>query len=135
MAVLVLTTTYVSLNATDLSTYMKKAELAIEVAEEDVTSFSSAGWKAVTGGLKSGTLALTANDDFAVGLLDQIMYPLVGTNVAFEIRPTSAAASTSNPKWTGTVLINSHKVGGGVGEVAEKDWSLPTSGAVTRATA
>ena len=135
MAVLVLTAEFISLNATDLSSYMKKGELAIEVAEEDVTAFASAGWKAVTGGLKSGTLSLTANDDFAVGLLDAIMWPLLGTNVAFEIRPTSAAASTSNPKWTGTVLINSHKVGGEVASVAEKDWSLPTSGAVARATA
>ena len=135
MAVMCLTAEYISLNASDLKTYCKKAVLTVDVADEEVTTFNSAGWKEVIGGLKSGTLALTFNDDFAASAFDSILWPLLGTVVAFEIRPTQSAVGTSNPKWTGSVLITGSSAGGEVGKVAEKDLTFPTSGAVTRATA
>ncbi len=135
MAVLVLTSTYLSLNASDVSAYAKKIELGVEVEEQDATDFASSGWREYVGGLKAGTLSFDANDDFANSALDSILWPLLGTVVTFEVRPTSSVVGTSNPKWTGSVLINGHKAGGGVGELAEKSHSYPTSGAVTRATA
>lgn len=134
MAVMCLTAEYITINASDLKTYVKKAELTVEVDDLETTNFASAGWKEVIGGLKSGTLAITANDDFAASQLDSIIWPLLGTVVLFEVRPTQGAASTSNPKFTGSVMINSTTAGGDVGSLAEKDFSFPTSGAVTRAT-
>lgn len=135
MAVLVLTSTYLSLNATDLSSYAKKIELAVDVEQLDATDFASGGWKENVGGLKAGTVSFDANDDVAASALDSIMWPLLGTVVAFEVRMTSAVVGTSNPKWTGSVLITGHNVGGDVGALGEKSFSLPTSGVVTRATA
>ena len=134
MAVMCLTGMYVSLNSSDLSSWAKKAELTVEVDEVDVTAFGDSGWKKVIGGLKSGTLAITANDDVAASQIDSILWPLLGTVVAFEVRATQSAVGTSNPKYTGNVLITGHKLGGDIGSAAEKDLSLPTSGAVTRAT-
>lgn len=134
MAAMVLTAAYCTLNATDIKSYAKKVELTVDVADEEVTNFASAGWKEVLGGIKSGTLAVTLNDDVAASAIDSIIWPLLGTVVAFEVRATQAAVGTSNPKYTGSVLINGTKIGGDVGSVAEKDLSLPTSGAVTRAT-
>lgn len=134
MAVLVLTSTYLSINASDLSAYAKKIELAVDVDQLDATDFASAGWKENVGGLKAGTLSFDANDDFAASQLDSILWPLLGTVVAFEMRPTSAAVGTSNPKWTGNVLITGHNAGGDVGALAQKSNTYPTSGAVTRAT-
>jgi len=134
MAVMCLTAEYITINASDLKTYVKKAELTVEVDDLETTNFASAGWKEVIGGLKSGTLAITANDDFALRRTDSIIWPLLGTVVLFEVRPTQGAASTSNPKFTGSVMINSTTAGGDVGSLAEKDFSFPTSGAVTRAT-
>jgi len=134
MAVLVLTSTYLSLNASDLSAYAKKIELAVDAEQLDATDFASGGWKESVGGLKSGTVSFDANDDVAAAALDAIMWPLLGTVVAFEVRMTSAIVGTSNPKWTGSVLITGHNVGGDVGALAEKSYSLPTSGVVTRAT-
>lgn len=134
MAVLVLTSTYLSLNATDLSSYAKKIELAVDAEQLDATDFASGGWKESVGGLKSGTISFDANDDVAASALDSIMWPLLGTVVAFEVRMTSSAVGTSNPKWTGSVLITGHNVGGDVGTLAQKGYTLPTSGTVTRAT-
>lgn len=134
MTAMVLTAQYLTINGQDWKTYAKKSELTVEVDEQDVTTFASAGWKEVTGGLKSGTLAITLNDDVTASSIDSLLWPLLGTVVAFESRLTQAAVGASNPKYTGSVLINSTTFGGDVGSVAEKDLSFPTSGAVTRAT-
>lgn len=136
MPKMVLLAEFVSLNGTDLSDYTKKAELTTKVEEKDVTTFGSDGWKELLGGLKSGEIALDFLQDFANSALDSIMWPLLGTVVPFEVRPDNAAASTSNPSYTGSVLINGwNPIQGSVGDEATVGVSFPTSGAVSRATA
>ncbi len=135
MPKLVLTAAYVSLNSVDRSGYTKKLQLATEVEEKDVTTFADLGWKVVIGGLKSGTLAATFNQDIATGLLDETMWPLLGSVVPFEVRLLNTAVGASNPKYTGSVLVKTWTpAAGGVGDVAEVDVSWPTSGVITRAT-
>ncbi|MET9876575.1 phage tail tube protein [Actinacidiphila glaucinigra] len=136
MPKMVLTSEYLSIGGTDLSNFTSKAEVAVEVEEKDVTTYGSAGWKEVIGGLKSGTIAIEFKQDFAASQLDSIMWPLFGTVVAFEVRPTSAVVGTSNPKWTGSLLVKAwNPITGSVGDEASVSVSYPTSGAVTRATA
>lgn len=136
MAFMVLTAEYISLAANDLKAYCNKAELSVEVEEKDVTTYASAGWKEMIGGLKSGELGLEFKTDFAASALDSILWPLFGTVIAFEVRPTQSAVGTSNPKWTGNVLVKELKpISGGVGDEASQSVSFPTTGAVTRATA
>jgi hypothetical protein len=133
---MVLTATYVALNSVDRSSWCKKAELAVEVEEKDVTTFVSLGWKEVKGGLKSGGLAIEFFNDIADNQLDETMWALLGTVVTFEVRADNAAVGVSNPKYTGSVLVkNLTPIGGGVGDVNSASYTYPTSGAVTRATA
>ena len=133
---MVLTAQYLSINGTALSSYTKKAELSVEVEDKDVTTYASLGWKEVLGGLKSGELACEFLQDFAASQLDSIMWALLGTVVTFEVRADQAAVGTSNPKYTGSILIkNWNPIEGSVGDEATVGVSFPTSGAVTRATA
>lgn len=135
MAKQVLLQSYVALNSTDLSTYTSKIELTVEADEKDTTTFGSGGWHENLGGIKSATLALTFKQDVAAAAIDSIMWPLFSTQVTFETRLNNSAVSTSNPKYTGTVLIKQwNPISGSVGDVAEVSVSYPTSGAVTRAT-
>lgn len=135
MAKMVLLASFVSIGGNDLSSYANKIEVTAEVEDKDVTTFGSGGWKEVLGGLKSGTLAVEFKQDFAVSALDAIMWPLFGTVVAFEVRASNAAVGTSNPKYTGNVLIKEWKpISGSVGDDASVSVSFPTSGAVSRAT-
>ena len=135
MAKFVLTGVYLSLNATALASNIRKAELSVEVEDADVTNFGSGGWTEVIGGLKSGELSIEFLQDVAASALDSIMWPLLGTVVAFELRATQSAVGTSNPKYTGNVLINGwNPIEGGVGDEATVSVSFPTSGAITRAT-
>jgi len=132
----VLTQVFLSLGGTDVSAYCTKAEFKRATEDKETTTFGSLGAKEFIGGLKSGSLELEFLNDFATGLLDQIMDALVGTVVAFEIRPTQAVVGVSNPKRTGNVLIDSwDAISGSVGDVASVACSYPTTGVVTRATA
>ncbi|POG47097.1 hypothetical protein BV881_12210 [Streptomyces sp. ZL-24] len=135
MAKMVLLAAYVSLNGTDLSEYTRKAELTVEVEDKDVTTYASLGWKEVLGGLKSGELSLEFLQDVAATEIDSIMWPLLGTVVPFAVRLDSSAVGTSNPQWSGNVLINGwNPIEGGVGDEAAVSVGYPTSGAVARAT-
>ncbi|MFF2331825.1 MULTISPECIES: hypothetical protein [unclassified Streptomyces] len=135
MPKMVLTAEYLALNGVDLSEYTRKAELSVEVEEKDVTNYASLGWKELLGGLKSGELGCEFLQDYAATRIDSIMWPLLGSVVSFEVRPTNAVVGTSNPKYTGSVLIKEWKpIEGGVGDEATSSASFPTSGAVLRAT-
>jgi hypothetical protein len=135
MPKMVLLAQYLSINANVLNTYTKKAELTVEVEDKDVTTFASLGWKEVLGGLKSAELGCEFLQSFTLAELDAIMWPLLGTVVPFEVRADQAAVGTSNPKYTGSILINGWSpLAGSVGDEATVSQGFPTSGAVTRAT-
>ena len=135
MAVFALTNEFLSLNGSSaVNDHVKSATLTVDVAQLDSTAMGDS-WVKVIGGLKSGTLAITYNDDFAVSNVDALLWPLLGTVVTFEVRPDAGAVSTSNPKYTGSVLISAHSVGGSAGDLAAKELTFQTSGTITRATA
>lgn len=125
---------FVSLNATDISAYCKSCQLSIEADNLDSTNFGSGGWQENLAGIRSSKLEITVLDDVAASAVDSILWPLFATVVAFEVRLNSSARSTSNPSYTGNVLIAQHSLGGDVGDLATIDLSFPTSGAVTRLT-
>lgn len=136
MAKMVLTAASVTINSVDYSDRCSKAQLAVEVEEKDVTTFASLGWTEVLGGLKSGTLSLTFKNDIADNDIDEEMWALLGTVSTFEVKLTQAAVGTSNPKYSGSVLVKSWSpLNGSVGDVAEVEVQYPTSGVVTRAVA
>jgi len=138
MAKMVLTAEQLTVNATDLTALgvVKSAELTIDVEEKDVTNYASDGWKEVLGGLKSGSLKINFFQDYAAGAIDSIMWPLLGTVVAFLVRPTTAVIGASNPQYSGSILISGWSaVEGSVGDEATASVTYNTSGEVTRAVA
>lgn len=138
MPKMVLLAAVVSIAGNDLSEYCSKVELAVEVEEKDVTVYTSLGWKESIGGLASGNLGLGLKQDVATTKIDSIMWPLFLTRTpqTFAVRSDDGAVTSSNPQWSGSVLIKEWKpIMGSVGDVAEVDVSYPTSGEVVRATA
>lgn len=135
MPKMVLLAQFLSINSNVLNTFTKKAEVTVEVEDKDVTNYASAGWKEVLGGLKSGEVACEFLQDFAASQLDALMWPLLGTVVPFEVRADQGVVSTTNPKFTGNILIKGwNPIEGSVGDEATVGLTFPTSGAVTRAT-
>lgn len=132
MGIYALTSQVVTLNSVDYSDHLKSATLTLDAAQLDTTDFASGGWTEAIGGLKSGTLSLEFMDDVADNDVDEELFALLGTVVAFAIKATSGAISASNPEYQGSVLVTGHSLGGAVGDLASKSLSFPTSGAITR---
>lgn len=134
MALLVFTDAFILINAVNMSAMAKECSLEVEAEALDSSAFGS-GWKGNTAGLKSGNFGIKFNQDFAAAQVDALLWPLFGTNVAFELRPTSAARSATNPAYTGTLLIKQYTpLVGQVGALVEPNFTWPTSGTVSRAT-
>lgn len=134
MAVFAYTDGFVLINAINFSTWTKSVSLDVDVDDLDTTAMGAGGWRSRIGGLRTGTLALTLLNDFAAATVDDRLWPLLGTVVSFEVRPTTAARSATNPALTGSILVAEYSFGGSVGDVAEFSASFPTTGAVVRAT-
>ena len=138
MAKYIVTSNTVSLNGTDISASVARAELVISSTEVDVTDFASGGWTEVVGGLKSGSVSLDFHSDYGVGGLSTVVSEdLVGTiGTVVIIAGNGTAASSTTPEFTAECLISSvTSVSGAVGDLSTFSVTWPTSGEVTKATA
>ena len=134
MAKFVLTDASLVINSVDLSDHVASVTLELNSEEIDTTSFGST-FMSKTGGLKSGTLSIDFQQDFASSEVDQTMFPLFGSTTTFVLKATSGSVSATNPSYSGSILVNQHiPVANAVGELATMSVSFPTSGTITRAT-
>lgn len=134
MAVFVAQDFKTTLNGTNISSWLTQVEMSFDVNDVETTSFGNT-WKTRVAGLKSGSVKLQLNQDFAASAVDATIYPLLGTVGTIVITPTSTAVSSVNPAYTATVLINGYGVQGNIGDLSTVSVTWPITGAVTRATA
>ena len=137
MAKYVVTGNKVTINGTNLSDSIARAELVINVADVDTTDFGSNGYTELIGGLKSGTVSIDFHQDYASASVEATIFPLLGSiATAVIIAGNGTAASSTTPAYTATVLVNNWSpVAGAVGDLSTVSVSWPTSGAITKATA
>lgn len=137
MAKYVVAGTTVTLNGSDVSSNVARAEIVINSAEVDTTDFGSNGWTEVVGGLKSGSVSLDFHSDFGSGAVSNLLQDLVGTiGTVTVIAANGTAASATTPTYTAECLINSFTpIAGAVGDLATFSVTFPTTGEVTYATA
>jgi len=139
MAQIVLTDAFVSLGGTNVSDHVTSVTINFERDEVEATAMGDSTHGQLLG-LKNWSVELELQQDFAASSIDSILWAAVNTptTVAFEIRPTSGAASATNPKYTGTGYVPSYSpLSGGVGELATTQARIiPAKGqpGLTRAT-
>lgn len=130
----VLTDAYIVIDSNVVSDHGNKVQINAVVEEKDTTAFGQT-WKRRVGGLKDGSVDFSFLNDYVAANLDAIFWPLLGTVVTFEIRPTSDTVGAGNPSYEGSLLIKEWKpIMGAVGDLATVDVSFPVDGAVTRTT-
>lgn len=123
MAKLVLVNAFVLVNASDISNHVQSVNIEGQRTEVDVTSMGDTNSEIVLG-LGDVTITVTVFNDYAVGSLDSILFPLWQTNTPFavEVRPVNGARSTSNPAYTMTSLLpNYSPIAGSVGDAVTTD--------------
>ncbi len=134
MANLVLTNAYVSLNAVNMSALVRSVTLNYSAELQDDTAMGDTARSRI-GGLKDWTLEIEFFQDYAASQTDATLFSLVGTTFAVEVRPTTSAASPTNPKFTGTGILESYQpLGGTVGENAMAPVTIRGVGALQRGT-
>jgi len=133
MARLVLTNAYVVLGASsDISDHVASITLSSSFDIVETTAFGDTAKKRVAG-LADNSLTLELHQDYATSSIESIIYPLLGTAVAFEVRPVNTTVGATNPKYTGSVLVTEWTpLNGSVGELATASITWPISGAITK---
>jgi hypothetical protein len=135
MAKIVLKNAYLSIAANTLSGDVKQVGITYSAQALDNTSMGE-NTKTSQGGLFDWPVTLELFQDWTAAALDSILFPLVGTVVAIEIRPDAGARSTSNPAYTGNALLESYEpISGSVGQMAMTKISLKPAGDLSRLTA
>jgi hypothetical protein len=136
MAILAFTNAKVTVNAVDLSDHCKEVSVEFDAADLDSTVFSSAGWTSHLGGLKSGKVDITFNQDYAASKVDATLWAALGTSVAITVKAVNTTTSATNPEYQFNALVNQVPgPSGKVGDILEAKISWPIDGAVTRAVA
>lgn len=113
------------------------ATISIEADDVETTTFSDGGWRTRIGGLKGGSVDFEFLQDFGVGGVDALFWPLLGGTASITIRPGgSAAVGTANPEYRFDAgIFQYNPMDSAVGDLATVSVSFPITGAVTRATA
>jgi len=131
----VTTKPYLSVNAVNLSAWLRSLEVNEEVETQDDTVSGDTA-RSHAPGLRVNRLRAVFNQDYAAGGPDATLAGAEGTIVAVEWRPSTDPVSASNPKRTGNALITRYRpVGQTVGELATCEVEMVGVGTWTRATA
>lgn len=141
MANLVLNDAYVAFNSTALSTAVQQVSINFTRDQADDTVMG-ANTKSNFPAMKNWTASITLAQDFDASQLDSILFTLANgssTQARFSVdfRPTSAAVSTQNPRYTSYAMISDYGImSGSVGDFAQATISLvaaksSTGGATT----
>ncbi len=120
----------------DLSDHIESLVINYTTDVPEITSMGDNARRRVFG-LTDFSIDVTFRQDYDAGEVDATFFDEVGSAAEdIEIRPTSAAVSPTNPKFTGNVLLAAYNpVGGSVADVAGGTISLMGDGTLTRATA
>ena len=137
MAKFVTTNPVIVIGGSTVTASCASATISIEADDVETTSFGTDGWRTRIGGLKGGTVDFEFHQDFAVGGIDALLWPLLGGTTSVTIRPGgSAAVGSSNPEFRFDCLVAQiNPMDSAVGDLATTSVSFPITGAVTRATA
>lgn len=135
MATFVLTDAFVSVGGVDLSDHVRQVTLNVSADQQENTAMG-ATFRSRQGGLKDWSVSLEFNQDFAAGEVDATLWPLLGTNAAVVVRPTSAAVSATNPQYAGDVVVSQvNPISSGVGDLATTSITWQGAGELARTTA
>jgi hypothetical protein len=132
----VIRTPYVSLDGTDVSSFISEVQVNMTAADVDVTASGSGGRQHLAG-IRDDNFQLTAFSAFGASSIDSVINPkfqAAGT-LAVIIGVSSGTGSTLNPKYSGSCpLLTYSPLAGKIGDAATTTLTLPVSGTITVST-
>lgn len=135
MAAFVITAPVITINGVDLSDHIDSVEINDETADVKTTNFGSSGNETRTGGLKSGSITISMQQDYATSKVDATLWAARGTAITVTVKATSASTSATNPLYSGSYLVTQYKpVSGKTGDLSMLSVTWPRTGDLTRTT-
>jgi hypothetical protein len=134
MAKFVATDYNITFGTADWSSSIAAVTLDITAETADTTAFGST-YRSFISGLKVASLTVDFHQDFAAGAVDATFFPLLGSAIAFQIKPTSGSVTATNPAYSGTAIVSQYTpFANSVGDLATQSLAWTVSGPVTRST-
>lgn len=130
MATLIYTDAYLMVNSVVLSGWLRSLTINYEAEMLDDTVMGTSGTRSNRPGLKNWSMDAEFLQDFAAGAVDATLFSLVGAApFPIEARPTSAAVSATNPKYTGNAVLETYPpLSGEVGVLGSVSASFRSGG-------
>ena len=102
MAKIVLKDANIVVAGTDLSDHVSSVTLESSADEVEFTAMGPGGFREYGQGLKTASISLEVFQDHAAASVDSVLFPLYDSGGTFSVivKPTSAAVSGTNPKYT-----------------------------------
>jgi hypothetical protein len=120
MALFALTDAFISINGVTLSDHAKSVTCEDSRDQVDFTAFGATS-KVYGKGLGDAKITVEFFQDFAAAKVHATLQPLIGstTPIVVEVRPTSAARSTTNPAILMSALLFSYSgLAGSIGDAS-----------------
>lgn len=135
MATIILKNAHVSIGGVDLSDHVRQITLNYKSELQDDTAMGD-NTRSRKGGLKDWDASIEFLQDYATGSVDATLFSNVGGAVAFVGNPDGSATSVSNPRYSGTGVLESYNpLSGTVGDLAMTTAQIQAAGDLARATA
>ena len=131
MAKLVARDVYFAINGTVLSDHVSSVTFEDTADEVEFTAFGPNAYREFGQGLHDATITATFFQDFAANSVHTILQPLYASGGTFsvELRPTSSAVSSTNPKVTMVSRIYGYGgLGADVGDAMTFDATFRNAG-------
>ena len=118
MAQIVLTDASIKINTVDQSSYAHQVKINYLREQKEAMTFGMTS-KARKAGLYDWSIEVEFYVDFAVGILDDLMFALVGVSTGLIIRPVKGTAiGTSNPEYRGNGMLEAwNPLGTNIGDL------------------
>lgn len=142
MAIQILYDADLTVNAQDLSDYVRSITINFGAAIQDATAMQGAGvaadeqFTAKRAGLKDWSIDVEFNQDYAASAVDATLFDLVGAD-PFEViaHATDAVVGATNPYFTGDCVLESYQpIAGAVGDLATTTVTFQGTGELDRTT-
>lgn len=124
-------------SSTDFSDHIRQVTLGNEVAMQDFTTFGDGAFITQKPGLKSASISIEFNQDFAASTVDAVFGAahLAGTLVYLDFKPTSSARGATNPSYVYAAYVSKYPpLGQSVGDRAAATVEFGVTGTYARLT-
>ena len=118
----------ITVNSTDISDHVVQVSVSVEANEVETSAFGSL-WRTRIAGLKSGSIQIDFQNDYAASQASTVINPLLGSYATVVVSQTGTGGTIAG---TAVCLVTSTQpLNGAVGDLSTSSVTWPTQGTVT----